>query len=118
MKNILFGIDTGAAAALYIMPAPEPAALQERIQLCRSIGIQRVVSLLGLKEMSELGLGAEAAVCAEHDVSFAHFPIEDFGVPPIDALLPLVKGIAEGLRQGIPVVLHCRAGIGRSGRAD
>ena len=44
-----------------------------------------------------------------------HFPIDDMGVPTPRAALPLCLQVAEDLGDGRPVLLHCKAGLGRTG---
>ncbi|MFM2210389.1 MAG: hypothetical protein RIQ96_2032 [Pseudomonadota bacterium] len=42
-------------------------------------------------------------------------PITDFGVPSVEAMRAIQADIAQALRSGQRVYLHCRAGIGRTG---
>ncbi|HET7489981.1 MAG TPA: protein-tyrosine phosphatase family protein [Acidimicrobiales bacterium] len=70
------------------------------------LGIRRLVTLTE----SPVDLGG-------HQVPFAvtHFPIDDMGVPTPRAALPVCRLVAEDLGDGRPVVLHCKAGLGRTG---
>src|SRR5580704_15593734 len=43
------------------------------------------------------------------------FPIPDFGIPDEQALTTRSREIAETLRTGRSVLIHCGAGIGRTG---
>lgn len=45
-----------------------------------------------------------------------HFPIPDFGVPrSIDLFAELVQDILAAATEGKTIVIHCKAGLGRSG---
>lgn len=43
------------------------------------------------------------------------FPIPDLGVPPLDGLLGLIDDTTDRLHRGDRLIVHCAAGIGRSG---
>jgi protein tyrosine phosphatase len=43
------------------------------------------------------------------------FPIHDFSAPPLDEIRPLFDDLANRLRRGNGVIVHCAGGIGRSG---
>jgi protein-tyrosine phosphatase len=82
----------------------------------RAEGIRTVVSLLEWDEAVELGLGNEEALCNSAGLHFISYPIPDRGVPGVRAgFAELVTSLAERLRGGDSVAVHCRAGIGRSG---
>ena len=67
------------------------------------------------EEIAELGLGAEAEVCEKVGMRFVRFPLPDRGTPPSEmAVTALVIRLADELRTGRGVGIHCRMGIGRS----
>jgi protein-tyrosine phosphatase len=101
--------------ALWIMPHPPAERLAGTLAELRRAGIGRVFSLLPEAEEAALGLAAEPAACAAEGLSFSRFPIEDFQLPAPGPFAALVTELARDLGQGAQVVLHCRAGIGRSG---
>src|SRR5690242_17844158 len=74
-----------------------------------------VVSALTTTEADDLGLSAEADGCAENGLLFLPFPIEDRAVPAHSAQFELFfNQLLERARNGESVVIHGRAGIGRS----
>ncbi|NPU64421.1 protein tyrosine phosphatase [Bradyrhizobium sp. 83012] len=78
-------------------------------------GIVVVASLLEPAEADELGLQREAALCGAHGMAFVSFPIPDRGLPERrDAAQQLAGDLAAWLTDGADVLIHCRAGIGRS----
>lgn len=101
--------------ALWIMPHPPAERLGGTLGELRQKGIGRILSLLPEAEEAALGMAAEPATCAAEGLTFSRFPIEDFQLPKPGPFAALVSELAHDLRQGAEVVLHCRAGIGRSG---
>jgi len=89
--------------------------LIEDIRSIRDQGFSVVVSLLTDAEQSELKLEEEAKLCKKLEVTFDRMPIPDLSVPTLDD--EIVARLAE-LRKlraaGNSIVVHCRAGIGRS----
>ncbi len=79
-------------------------------------GIKCLVSLLESHEIRDLGLSKAPMLCELNGVDYINFPIPDRGVP---ALSPKIYGLIEGIHQrihrGENTVIHCRAGIGRTG---
>src|SRR5215831_12141788 len=89
--------------------------LPDDLRALKQLGVDVVVSTLTSKEAEELGLFAEAEACAENGLVFVPFPIEDRSLPPHPAQFDiLVKRLLAYLQDGKSVVIHCRAGIGRS----
>ena len=104
---------------LTIMPRPDtqqnPAAVFAAIA---ALGTTHLVSLLEASEAKELGLSEESNWCSEHNMIFMHQPIKDFTLPvDVTAFLASMASVHALARQGANVVIHCRAGIGRSGMA-
>ena len=79
-------------------------------------GLRRVVSLLEDHEAFELGLAHEDKLCAKHGLEFVSFPISDRGVPAsVHDFAALTRSIYHETAGGENTVIHCRAGIGRTG---
>ncbi len=79
---------------------------REAWETLKSEGVQAVLSLT---EAPPPGDPRAAGL------AWRHLPIEDFGVPDVDALREAVHWIQRQISSGKPVVVHCRAGLGRTG---
>lgn len=74
-------------------------------------------------ELASLGIGAVLSLTERMppgDPTAAglvhrHMPIIDFGVPSRDDLRATVTWMDDQIRAGRPVVVHCGAGVGRTG---
>ncbi len=93
---------------------PTPQALQAY----RNAGARLVVTLLPEHETAALGLQQLKAECARSELRWERCPIQDFSAPG-DAFERAWSTVAPDvhalLDQGAAVVLHCRAGLGRTG---
>jgi atypical dual specificity phosphatase len=49
------------------------------------------------------------------DLGLLHFPVPDMGIPQPRAAAAACGWIAERIDAGQPVLIHCRAGMGRTG---
>lgn len=82
----------------------------------KSAGVDVLVSLLTDDDARRFGLEAEAERAAFRGIEFLRFPIEDHQVPvSVDETVAFAQALLGRLEQGRSVVLHCYAGIGRSG---
>ena len=77
----------------------------------------RVATLVTLLERHEIAtLGNLSREARRAGVSWLHFPIPDMGVPPrAEPARALVARILRTLERGENVVVHCWAGLGRTG---
>jgi protein-tyrosine phosphatase len=101
---------------LAIMPRPRGNGwLQAEVHHLSMLSVDAVVSLLEPHEARELGLQDEQAACEANGLEYLSFPIKDRHVPEAnDELAQLVSKLANKFNQGENLVIHCRAGIGRS----
>jgi protein-tyrosine phosphatase len=112
----LYWIEVPAAGRIGIMARPRAGDwLEPEVDHWKSSGIDVVVSLLEREEVSELGLQREAELCRSNGIDFVSFPIPDRGVPESrEEAAQIARVLAAGVRDGLSVAIHCRAGIGRS----
>jgi protein-tyrosine phosphatase len=85
----------------------------------RQAKLAQVVCLTPRSEIAQLSPHYEAAVAAgTTPFRWLHLPIGNFGVPADAAgFRREVRQLADALRAGDAVLLHCAAGIGRTGTA-
>src|SRR5262249_10956276 len=72
-----------------------------------ALGVARLVSL------TEQAFPLERL--AAYGISGYHQPIVDMEVPTLEAAWRLCSLVAEWIDAGAPVVIHCKAGLGRTG---
>lgn len=107
-------IQTGKMA---IMPRPRGNDwLEDEIRGLKMAGVGVLVSLLSAAEERELELCSEARFAAEAGLTFVPFAIMDRSVPrQTGDYLEFIRRLYTLLQNGESMVIHCRAGIGRSG---
>lgn len=81
------------------------------------LSISHVVCLTPLEEVITRSPDYYAIISAgEHQWQFDYFPIPDFGVPDDRvAFLALTRDMAGLILEGDSILVHCGAGIGRTG---
>jgi protein-tyrosine phosphatase len=80
------------------------------------LGINLVVSLLETNEARTLGLDAERELLKALGMDFVSFPIPDMGIPTsVEEFASLSKMLLKQVDSGVNTLVHCHAGIGRSG---
>jgi len=78
--------------------------------------VDRIISLTGLAEIRAKSPAFAQAIAAGFPKPRTEFPMEDFGVPADRAgFLALAQEMAADLRRGETLLVHCGAGIGRTG---
>lgn len=89
--------------------------LEGEIKSLKDRDVSILVSLLDNWEADELGLSEEAALCAQFNIDFINYQIEDINVPSNEnQFIELVFKLKKQILDNKKVVIHCRMGIGRS----
>ncbi len=82
----------------------------------RLAGTEVLVCLLGDSELAHLGIPGLPASASAQGLDFRQFPIVDGDAPRNVARADeLVETLADEVRSGRSVVVHCRGGLGRAG---
>lgn len=84
-----------------------PIGSPNELQDLRDMGIQAVVSLTETPFL--------ASLVEEFGFDYRHFPIRDFCPPAPEQVQDFVAFVAAMKREKKPLVVHCGAGVGRTG---
>lgn len=100
--------------AIVLCPIGGKALKDEMREIARS-GVQVLVSMLEPDEAEWLGLGEEGPLAEQMGMRFFSYPIQDVSLPAsMVAFRSFVAGLADRLRGGERIGMHCRGSIGRS----
>ena len=92
--------------------------LDEDLAAIEAWGASVLVSLVEAAEFERLGAGELPATVKQRSFAWLHAPIPDMQAPPVDAVATLTHHAPEliaALQRGERIVIHCAAGLGRSG---
>jgi hypothetical protein len=89
--------------------------LEDEIRIWGNSGVEIIISALTPVEEMELGLGYERQVCHNNGIEYISLPIPDRQTPSSNSLfLNKLDRLAQHLRDGKWLVIHCRMGVGRA----
>ena len=91
-------------------------ALAISVQSWQQAEVTLVISLLEEHESARFGVAKEAELCEKEGLRFFSYPIEDFNTPDsMDDFNIFVNRILQFILKGDKVLIHCYAGVGRTG---
>lgn len=116
MEPQVYWIATPATGRLATMARPRGGEwLADELGALKRLGADTLVCLLTVLEQIELELEAEGQHAQALGLQWVSFPISDFTVPPLNqATFRAIADVAQQVQAGRSVIVHCRAGIGRS----
>lgn len=117
MAVSIYIIDQIGRGSFAVMARPgSDSSVAEDIADIAAQGYHRVASLLADDEAQLLGLETEKQQVEQASMAFDQFTIVDMQLPhSLQAFARFSRELYQRVNSGEHVVVHCRAGIGRSG---
>jgi protein-tyrosine phosphatase len=85
------------------------------IKRYQQVGIDTVVVLAEAAEILAQSGRELSALYGNLELNILHLPIMDFGIPNPDKIRPVIDAAEAEAHAGKRIVIHCNAGIGRTG---
>jgi protein-tyrosine phosphatase len=99
------------AGKLYGSPTPDWAGSGDNfVREAVSLGIKHVVSLQVTQPDEHM-----KRVLAQAGIGYSHVPIKDFAAPSDKDIAPVRRAYRNALKAGGALMIHCTAGLGRTG---
>lgn len=117
MSAEIYQVELIGSGSLSVMAKPISGDwIEDEFTSIAEYGINRIVSLLEHHEALEVGLGEEKTLAEKCGMEYLSFPIPDRGLPiSITEFSIFTKRLYHEAAGGLNTVIHCRAGIGRTG---
>lgn len=102
---------------LAMMPKPVTGEFgDDEFMQIAALGYRRVVSLLEHHENEDYELADESSLCVRYGMEFVSYPIRDRSLPEsVKSFSEFTGRLYRSISNGESTVVHCLAGIGRSG---
>ncbi|MGW2659301.1 protein-tyrosine phosphatase family protein [Streptomyces sp. NPDC001478] len=115
MRPTLFTLDLPGPGRLSTMARPRGGDwLEPEMAALKDVGVDVLVCALTEPEREELGLTDEPRSATAAGLRFVALPVPDLAVPDRATVLPALRALVRQWHEGAHIVVHCRAGIGRS----
>jgi protein-tyrosine phosphatase len=89
---------------------------QDVLHLRQHYGVDLLITLLQAPELHQLQIADLFEQVQTYGMQTHWFPIRDFGTPAsMSGLIELIQTVLSALHQTKTVVIHCKAGLGRTG---
>ena len=114
IKDERAGSEPAVPLAIVLCPRGDSFLNDDLMEIKRG-GVQTLVSLLDPDEARWLGLGDEGTLAEQAGMKFLSYPILDVHMPAdVETFREFVSGLADRLRAGERIGMHCRGSIGRA----
>ncbi len=117
MKPDIYEVELIGSGFLAVMAKPVAGEwIEDEFRGIANLGIMQIVSLLESSEEYEVGLTDEKKLSEKYGMEFVSFPLPDRGLPrSLGEYSKFTKNLYHQIAGGKNTVIHCRAGIGRTG---
>lgn len=94
----------------------EPKGCRKKLELLHACGIRSMVNLMEADEVDNSGrVFLDYEPLLPDGMRFKRFAIQDRYIPTAELMDSILRHIHSEIKQGYPVYLHCRGGVGRTG---
>lgn len=117
MSPDIYQVKLIGSGSLSVMAKPVSGEwIEDEFSGIAKYGIDRIISLLETHESYEVGLSQEHMLTEKNAMEFISYPIPDRGLPnSVSEFATFTRRLYHEAASGLNTVIHCRAGIGRTG---